>query len=136
MPSRLLSRALMPAAVVALLAACSSTPAPSGEMAVAQKSVDTAAATPSVVQAAPVELQRARDKLARAQRAMTDRNYDEARRLAQEADVDATLALAKANASRSEQAAAQLKDSVRQLQGEIQRQQQQTQQPQQPQQPR
>ena len=71
--------------------------------------------------AAPVELQAARDKLSRAERAMADKDYDQARRLAEQAQADARLAEAKAQATRSERAVNELQDSVRALNEELQR---------------
>jgi hypothetical protein len=57
---------------------------------------------------APVDLKNARDKLARAKQAMAAGRYDEARRLAESAQVDAELAEAKADARFMRRAADQI----------------------------
>ncbi|MFT3814986.1 MAG: DUF4398 domain-containing protein [Acidovorax sp.] len=103
------------------LAACSSTPAPREQMAVAKTTVDRVTTEPDAAAAAPVELQSARDKLARAQRAMDAKDYDDARHLAEQAQADARLAEAKTQAARSEKALAELQGTVRTLGDEMQR---------------
>jgi hypothetical protein len=107
-------RGLLPLtlALLALTTACSSKP-PKEEVAIARASVERA--TGPAAAEAPAELAMARDKIARAQIAMTNKDYGEARRLAAEADADAQLAEAKARATRSEQALAEVRASIRQL---------------------
>jgi Domain of unknown function (DUF4398) len=83
--------------VLVALAACSSVPAPVAEMSAAQTAV-TSAEEADAAQHAPTDLDRARDKLIRAQAAMQEEDNTEARRLAEEALVDARLAEAKARA--------------------------------------
>ncbi|MGE5057731.1 MAG: DUF4398 domain-containing protein, partial [Betaproteobacteria bacterium] len=76
-------------------AACSTAKPPTEK--IAQVDLDVRAATEArAADFAPVELQKAREKLARARQAMSAQNYDEARRLAESAQVDAELAEAKA----------------------------------------
>ncbi|MDO5290384.1 MAG: DUF4398 domain-containing protein [Pseudomonadota bacterium] len=105
-----------------LLAACSSKPpAPREQMAVAKTTVERASGSPGAVAAAPVELQAARDKLTRAQRAMDDKDYTEARRLAEQAQADARLAEARSAAARSSQALKEVQDSLNALQSELNR---------------
>jgi predicted S18 family serine protease len=72
-------------------------------------------------QYAPLELQTAREQLDRAKRAMSDKEYDEARRLADQALVNAQLAEAKAGAEKSRQAAAELQKSIQTLRAELER---------------
>jgi hypothetical protein len=72
-------------------------------------------------QHAPLELQTAREQLAQATRAMEEKEYDEARRLAGQALVDAQLAEAKAQAEKSRQAAAELRSSIQTLRTELER---------------
>jgi Domain of unknown function (DUF4398) len=83
--------------ILATLAACNSVPAPVGEMSAAQTAV-TAAEEAEAAQYAPADLDRARGKLIRAQAAMQEEDNQEARRLAEQALVDARLAEAKARA--------------------------------------
>lgn len=87
-----------PAALLCL-AACATTSAPD---------VELAAARTAIVQAEPVawrhaqpELRLAQEKLARAEQAAAQKRFDEARRLAEEAEVDARYAGALAEAERS-----------------------------------
>src|SRR5688572_27031455 len=59
-------------------------------------------------QYAPVELQSAREQLEKARQAMDDKEYDSARRSADQALVNAQLAEAKAETEKARQAAAEL----------------------------
>jgi len=87
-----------------LLAGCaSSPPAPPSELAVAASTLQDAERA-GAVQYAPVELNRAREKVASAQNAMRQENYQDAQRLAAEAEADARLASVKAQAAQAEQA--------------------------------
>ncbi|MDD2711429.1 MAG: DUF4398 domain-containing protein [Simplicispira sp.] len=106
---------------LAALAACSSTPPPVEEMAVGRTTLQRVQAMPNVAADAPVELQRARDKWVQAEKAMTDKDYDQARRLATEAAADARLAQAKADAASSAASLQQVQGSIRALQEEIDR---------------
>lgn len=103
------------------LGACSSAPPPREEMAVARTTVNRVTAAPNTAAAAPVELQSARDKLASAERAMANQDYTQARRLAEQAQVDARLAEAKTQAMRGEQAVQEVQGSIRALNEELQR---------------
>lgn len=111
------------AAVLALgaLAACSSTPAPIEQMAVSRTTVTRVAAAPAVATSAPVEMQRAREKLVQAEKAMTAEDYVMARRLAAEAEVDARVAETRADAASNAANLAQVQDGIRALQEEINR---------------
>ena len=64
---------------------------------------------------APVEMNKARAKLERARRMLQDGKRVEAQRLADEADVDAQVAHAKAGSVRSAQSLAEVKESIRAL---------------------
>lgn len=116
------TRSALAAALAGLLvlAACAGNP-PREQMAVAKSTVDRATTAPGTAAAAPVELQAARDKLARAEKAMADKDYDEARQLAEQAQADARLAEAKAQAARSAQALQEVQGTVRTLNDELQR---------------
>ena len=121
MSSSPLIRTTAALALLGTLAACSSTPAPTEQMAVTRTTVDRVAAAPAVAANAPVELQKAREKLMQAERAMATEDYTAARRLAAEAEVDARVAETRADAARNATNLAQVQDSIRALQEEIQR---------------
>jgi hypothetical protein len=111
------------AAALALgaLAACSSTPPPTEQMAVARTAVTRVGAAPATATAAPADLQRAQEKLILAEKAMAQQDYKNARRLAAEAEVDARVAETRADANRNAANLAQVQDSIRALQDEINR---------------
>ena len=107
-------------AVLALaLAACSSIPPPREQMAVSKAAVERASG-PAGSEAA-VELALARDKLERANLAMGREDYLEARRLAEEAESDATYAEAKARSVRASGALQEVRESIRMLREEMSR---------------
>lgn len=108
-------------AAVVMLAACSSLPPPVEQMAVTRTTVERVSSAPNAVDAAPVELSQAREKLARAERAMNDKDYVTARRLGAEAEADARVAESRASAMRGERALKEIRDSIRSLQDEINR---------------
>ena len=105
------------ATVLAFVAACSSTPPPVAEISAAQTAV-TAAEQADAAQHAPADLDRARDKVLRAQAAMQDDENDQARRLAEQALVDARLAEAKARADVARQNADQVQAGIDELSSE------------------
>ena len=121
MPSSTLIRTTAAALALGALAACSSTPAPTEQMAVTRTTVNRVAATPAVATNAPVDLQRAQEKLIQAEKAMSQEDYRSARRLAAEAEVDARVAETRADAARNASNLAQVQDSIRALQDEINR---------------
>ena len=103
------------------LAGCASAPPPVEQMAVSRSTIERVASSPEAVSTAPVELGMARDKLQRAEKAMTDKDYVLARRLAAEAEVDARVAESRASATRGERALAEGRASIRALQEELDR---------------
>lgn len=109
------------ALAVALLAGCASAPPPTEQMAVGRKAVERAAGTPEVAQWAPSELERARMKLAEAERAMANRDYDYARRAVDEAEADARLAEARAGARKNDRAVAEVNQAIRGMREELAR---------------
>jgi hypothetical protein len=106
-------------AAALVLGACASTPPPTEQMAVGRKAVERAAGTPEIVQWAPSELDRARMKIQSAENAMARKDYDEARRLADEAEADARLAEARAGARKTDRAAAEVNEALRSLRNEL-----------------
>lgn len=102
------------------LGACASVPPPKEELAVTRSILEQARGA-GAAGASNYELTTAEQKYDRAQRAMRDEQYMEARRLAQEAEVDARLALAKANTTKARAAVAEVQDSIRVLRDELNR---------------
>src|SRR5690349_12571803 len=79
------------AGTLALAACANSTPAPTETVALADSNIRNAE-TAGAVQHSPVELNMAREKLEGARREMQKGDNEAARRLAEEAEVDARLA--------------------------------------------
>lgn len=76
-------------------------------------------ARPLASQYAAAELRGAQAKLGRAEAAYRDRDWTEARRLAEEAEVDASYALSVAENERSRRASADLAQSIDELKREL-----------------
>ena len=95
-------RAAVAALALGALTACSSTPQPTAQMAVAKSTVQRVSAAAPVTAHAPVELQQARDLLAKAERAMADKDYVAARRYAEDAEASAQVAESKAQAAENQ----------------------------------
>ena len=112
---------LLAGAVCLSVAACASVPPPNDHLAVGRKAVERASGTPEVVALAPVEIERARAKIAAAERAMAQRDYDAARRLADEAEADARAAEARALSVKNERALAEVNEALRALRDELAR---------------
>ena len=87
-------------------------------MAQAQTSVDNARQSGAQTDA-PVEFRQAQDKLAAAQAAAKDEEFDKAKRLAQEASVDADLAQQKAQSARAQRSVAELRQNINLLRQEM-----------------
>lgn len=112
--------AAVAALAIVTLAGCASTgDLPREEMAVARAAVDRAAGPAGAD--APVEVSQAREKLERATAAVARKDYDVARRLAEQAEVDANLAEAKSHSARSDRALQEVREGIRQLREEIAR---------------
>lgn len=119
-PSR---RTVMTAALslVALLGACASKGiSPVAELTTARASIAQAESA-GALDAAPVELLAARDKLGKAEASARAERFDEARRLAARAEADAELAERKARAVKAQAAATELARSNDLLRAEIER---------------
>lgn len=100
-------------------AACSSIPPPREQMAVSRSAVERASG-PAGSEAA-VEIAAARDKMERANLAMGREDYLSALFLAEEAEVDANLAEAKARSVRAAGALQEVRESIRMLREETSR---------------
>lgn len=106
--------------LLAVVAGCSSTPVPKAEVAGARAALMSAnnqGATPY----APVEMDRAREKLRRAESAIAQEDYHEAKRLAEEAQADAELALAITGKEEAQQAVREMEISIEVLREQIMR---------------
>ena len=110
---------LAPFVVLAALAACSSPPPAAPSIAAGAASVNAAVAQDAPALAAN-EVGNARDKLERA-RMMAKSDPRGAARLAEEADVDAQLAAAKARTERARRAASEVEAGVQTLRDELNR---------------
>ena len=108
------------ASVVLALGACASAPEPREQMAVSRAAVERAGG--AAASEAPVELSAARDKMSRANIAMTNKDFALARQLAEQAEADAALAEAQARTVRSDKALMEVRESIRQLRTELNRQ--------------
>jgi uncharacterized protein DUF4398 len=113
-------RLAIAAFIMVFLAGCSMAKPPTDTVARAELSA-RAADEAKAEQLAPVDYKNAREKLAKAKLAIAAERYDEARRLAESAQVDAELAEAKAEAEIVRRAADQLwkKSEVPATQAEI-----------------
>ena len=103
-----------------LVAGCATVPPPNEQVAVAKAAIANAVSAGATA-TAPAELQAAREKLDQANQAMTAKDYAHARVLAEQAEVDAQLAAAKARAVKAEQAAATTEEQNRVLKEEMMR---------------
>jgi len=93
---------------VLLLGACATVePLPAAEIAAAQAAI-TQAESAGAQRAAPVELLAAREKLEKADVAVREERFGDARRLAEAAEADALLADRKARAAKAQSAADEL----------------------------
>lgn len=99
-----------------LLAGCAGNP-PTAQYAVTQSAVN-AAISAGATEFAAVEMQSAQDKLKQAEFAMHDKNYEEARRLAEQAEWDARVAERKAQAAKAERALQDAQQGVQDLREE------------------
>lgn len=70
---------------------------------------------------APADLQRAHDELSSADKAVNDHKYDDARRYAENAQVDADLASARASSGEAQRAAREVDRSIDSLRQESER---------------
>lgn len=111
----------MSVSAVMLMAACASTSAPTEQMAVSRAAVSSAMSAGGN-QFAPVQTKSALDKMSAAEKAMADKDYELALRLAEQAEVDAKLAAEMARSAKAQKAADALQEDIRVLRQEIERQ--------------
>jgi hypothetical protein len=108
-------------AATALVTGCSHTPAPTTEQLGSSRAVIEVAQTAGATDASP-EMALARDKLAQAEAANKAKDYARAKRLAEEAEVDALVARSKIASEKSRKAADELDASLATLRSEMTRQ--------------
>ena len=111
----------MAAVAVVLMVGCASTSAPTEQMAVSRAAVSNAMGAGGA-EFAPVQFKSASDKLTAAERAMADKDYELALKLAEQAEVDAKLAAEMARSAKARQAADAVQEDIRVLRQEIERQ--------------
>ena len=102
------------------LAACASEAPPNAQLGAASTAVASAERA-GALERAPVELQTARDKLSRAEAAAREERYDLARRLAEQAQVDAEFADARAENLAAQEAARAVQRDIDTLRSELDR---------------
>ncbi len=107
-------------AVVFFMAGCASTPPPTGQIATAKAAV-SAANSAGGNEFAPTEIKSAMVKLDAAEHAMAKKDYLHALWLAEESEVDAQLAEAKARSAKAQKVAETLREDSRVLRQEINR---------------
>lgn len=108
-------------ATMMLAAGCSSMKTPAtASVAVSAAAVESASSAGGA-EFAPVEMSSARDKMARANKAMTAKDYKLANDLANQAQADAKLAQSKAGSAKAQTAANALQDDIRVLREELDR---------------
>jgi hypothetical protein len=116
-----LLKACLATLFIFVLAGCAAqVPAPEKQVTLAAQSIAQAESS-GAVEFAPVEIKSARDKLSQAKIAMDSEENLKAKRLADEAMVDANLAEAKARSAKSQKVVEELKESIRVLQQEMSR---------------
>ena len=105
---------------IAVFTACGSTNAPTQQLAETETVIRQAEQVGGD-EYAPLELREARRKLEHAQNAMDDEDYEKAIRLAEQARIDAELAQIKTLSGQSQRAVTELRESIRILKEEIER---------------
>ena len=107
--------------LTAIVTGCASVPAPKEQMAVSKTEIENALSNGGN-EAAPLQLKSAMEKMNAAERAMVEKAYLQARRLAEQAQLDAKLAGAMARSAKAQKAVDALQDDRRVLRNELERQ--------------
>ncbi len=108
------------AAVAIFISGCTGIPAPTEQMAVSKLAVSNAISSGGN-EFAPQPLKSAMDKMGAAEQSMAEKDYLRARQLAEQAQVDAQLAMVTARSGKAQKAARELQEDNRVLQQEIER---------------
>lgn len=112
--------ALATVAAAIFIAACASTPAPTEQITISRVAISNANSAGSN-EYAPIQLKSATEKMKGAEQAMADKDYQRARQLAEEAQVDAQLAEAMTDSAKAQKAADAVQEDNRVLRREINR---------------
>lgn len=113
-------RIVVTVAAAIFMAGCASTPAPTEQMVTSRAAVSNASSAGGN-EFAPLQMKSAMEKMAGAEQAITDKKYDQARQLAEQAQVDAQLAEAMARSAKAQKAADELQEASRVLREELDR---------------
>ena len=108
------------AVTILLMVGCAAKVAPIEDISNAQMAVKEAEESEAAVYA-PLELKFATDKLSQARTALQEERYEEALRLANEAQLDAKLAEAKSRSEEARKTTQELRDTIETLRQEIER---------------
>lgn len=116
--SKRLRRSAWAVIVAGVLAGCAATPPSEQKTTLARDSVGRALAA-QATQFAPLEMKTAQDKLARMEQAIGEKHYVLVDSLAEQIEVDANLAEAKATAVRKQQVLNQAREGIQVLKQEM-----------------
>ena len=105
---------------IMLMVGCAAKVAPVENISSAEMAIKEAESSNAGVNA-PLELKLATEKLSQAKAAMQKEEFEEARRLADEALLDAKLAEGKSRSEKAKKATQELRDSIQTLRQEIER---------------
>lgn len=105
-------------AIAGALSACASAPAPDDQILLSKNAVNRAVAA-EAMQYAPMEMKVAQDKLFVMERAMGERDYVQARTLAEQIEVDASLAERRARTMKWQQQLQQSRAGIQVLKQEM-----------------
>lgn len=104
--------------IAGALSACASAPAPDDQILLSKNAVNRAVSA-DAMQYAPMEMKVTQDKLFLMERAMGERDYVQARTLAEQIEVDASLAERKARAMKWQQQLQQSRAGIQVLKQEM-----------------
>ncbi len=119
-PYQMRIRIAVIAAAAIFMAGCASTPPPTAQMAVSRAAVNNANSA-GANEFAPVQIKSATEKMAGAERAMVNEDYELAGQLAEQAQVDAELAGETARSAKARKAADAVREDSSVLRQEIDR---------------
>ena len=113
-----MKRTITMVVLAAVFSACSSTKPPTQKLVQTETAI-TQAEQVGAEEYAPLQIREARKKLEKARDLVNDEKYEEAKRMADRAMVDAEYAQVKTLSSKAQRAVYELQESIRALQEEI-----------------